>query len=733
MAPAAEACRLCQVEHSPVWRRDRITKERVCNKCYRKRHFTEDGLPPAPKAPPSAEAAGQPHFRAAGPEDFKELEALLDKYKDFLMRTMKCVDPDVSATDYQRSFRTHFQKYQKALACMATKEYFEWAGNLKIGDRKTRTFLNHWKSFWEGELGRSGEPPAASGALAAGRPGEGEETVKVKMEPAGNRGAEPAVNGVKEDVKDEKSDIKEDEVKLEELLAVKEEQGSGTNGSVEAKKRKRHRSEGATPEPAAADLETPAVETETEYADADLGTCPEKLHVHASGIHKVDGAYSRMSRASRGKPCYMKWTDKRPMYLFWNKKWIIGWDFGATKSMASAKDAPGILTPCEPFPRIWKVMEKKEKDKKDRAKGEKKEKEAKQYYRNLAMRVIDGALLDMSLEDEELAAAVPDERAHASSGKRASRRRIRRAASETGEATEPGAEKAAAAKKQDEVGPADESDDEDGSGSEASEEAQPNRDAQKASDSSEDGSVSSSEESSSSESASKPEAKVIPPRPTAWQITERKAAEFESKLRDQLSKLMDPHAKYRKFQVVRDMLTQKANGAEIVPGLPPERVQGILDKLDKDLSSAAQAVPVPAAKPKPPQGPPPKWMLPGQKAQPQPQAPGLAAAPMTPPMEDIDLARLPPPTRTVLRKPGGPRRSRRITYTQGEMFAREVYVESYRSCGEQLWFHMPGAIVACDGCDKAVPQSMGSLQGAPAQSQFAQNRFICGECMGFMG
>merc|ERR1740129_895877 len=111
-----------------------------------------------------------------------------------------------------------------------------------------------------------------------------------------------------------------------------------------------------------------------------------------------------MKMASRGRPCYVRQGGEKLWYLFWNRKWKIGLEFGCGKSSyAYLKDAaPGV--PCEPYPATWKVLDKKDKkDKKDKEEKERsKEKEAKIHIKNLAMRLIDGALREASLKDEVL-------------------------------------------------------------------------------------------------------------------------------------------------------------------------------------------------------------------------------------------------------------------------------------------------------------------------------------------
>ena len=121
-------------------------------------------------------------------------------------------------------------------------------------------------------------------------------------------------------------------------------------------------------------------------------------------------------------------------------------------------------------------------------------------------------------------------------------------------------------------------------------------------------------------------------------------------------------------------------------------------------------------------------------------------APSTPPMEDAEQAqadsgdaggaqvarnRYPdPPACSALRRPGGARNSyRRISYVDTQLVL-QYQVTSYRHVGERLWYYMPGTVVTCDNCDNGVSPTTGSMQGAPNQSQFAQNTFLCSSCMG---
>ena len=94
-------------------------------------------------------------------------------------------------------------------------------------------------------------------------------------------------------------------------------------------------------------------------------------------------------------------------------------------------------------------------------------------------------------------------------------------------------------------------------------------------------------------------------------------------------------------------------------------------------------------------------------------------------------------TRSLLRNAGS-RHWRRSTLhislppnagRPGAVVVDEHLVESHRILGEALWFSAPGAVVVCDGCDSGVHQQQGGLLGKPGKSQFAQDQFLCQQCM----
>merc|ERR1712113_936733 len=114
------------------------------------------------------------------------------------------------------------------------------------------------------------------------------------------------------------------------------------------------------------------ITTDTEYDEVNLTQFPEAIRITQSGNSKVDGTYVRMYNACRGRPCYASRKKEKQVYMYWCKeKWLIGWDFGSSRSVAKVQQA-GNITPCEPYPHTWKVQEKKEKEKEGEEKKDKK-------------------------------------------------------------------------------------------------------------------------------------------------------------------------------------------------------------------------------------------------------------------------------------------------------------------------------------------------------------------------
>jgi len=204
--------------------------------------------------------------------------------------------------------------------------------------------------------------------------------------------------------------------------------------------------------------------------------------------------------------------------------------------------------------------------------------------------------------------------------------------------------------------------------------------------------------------------------PTDEELKKKKEA-FEKKLRKQLEDVKDPRTRQTKLLQVRQMLTEKADHLSKAAGLTPEDIKTLMEMLDREFSIKA--------KPAQPKGPPPRNLLSRRAGD---GVPGGNAAPSTPP----DSSRPPEAGKSALKRRTHPGRFKagrtpRISWPQEIKSTSSVV--SFRSMGEQLWFHMPGSYVSCDTCNKSVPQSCGALQGEPQRPQFAQDQFLCSECM----
>merc|ERR1712107_758906 len=94
-----------------------------------------------------------------------------------------------------------------------------------------------------------------------------------------------------------------------------------------------------------------------------------------------------------GKPSYIIMApDRKQAFLYWNKShWRIGWEFGSGKSVANVKDVGNLCCPCEPYPLVWRVIEKRKDDDKEQT-----DKKKSQYSKNVAMRIIDAATVDLA-------------------------------------------------------------------------------------------------------------------------------------------------------------------------------------------------------------------------------------------------------------------------------------------------------------------------------------------------
>lgn len=458
----------------------------------------------------------------------------------------------------------------------------------------------------------------------------------------------------------------------------------------------------------------------------DLSDSPASLQVKNSGHHKIDGEYHRLPEPSRGRPAYsMEKDGKKPVYLFWYKtsKWYFSFELGASKNLARIEDS-GVegrrQPPCEPHPFVWKVMAQSEsKDAKDS--------KHKSYVVTPPMRVIDCATLDPKAEavlrSEPLSASRHSEK---TAGRTRSRKKEPKAddhkdkqeAAKEGKRKEKEEARAGKDKKEKEAqakADDDKSSDEDSESDSENEEASKKNESDSDSDSKSENSGSSSSDDAASQKSEKKAEKGAKAGAEKGPVLsgsdkEQKREEFIAKLRLQLVGIKDPKQRSQKLQQVRAMLNERSNHLLNVAGMTQSDVKALMDSLDRDFA--------PRAKPKQPPAPPPKHLMERKDG----TSSGAGAPESNGNRSGVK--------RSALRKAGisqKPKMQRRISWEQAS--ARFVQVESFRNMGEQLWFQMPGAYVACDSCEKQVPQSMGALQGEPERPQFAQFQFLCHECM----
>eukprot|EP00931_Biecheleriopsis_adriatica_P048080 TRINITY_DN2776_c0_g1_i1.p1 TRINITY_DN2776_c0_g1~~TRINITY_DN2776_c0_g1_i1.p1 ORF type:complete len:565 (+),score=157.64 TRINITY_DN2776_c0_g1_i1:89-1783(+) len=475
------------------------------------------------------------------------------------------------------------------------------------------------------------------------------------------------------------------------------------------KKKRRSGEEGEEELPEVAD-----VETDTEYDQIDLSNFPAKLRVEASINEKMNGLYRLLPKPSRGRPSYCKTRhDSKPLFLYWapSKKWQVGYVCGGKSSFGYCKDIGETYPPIEPYPNVWQVQPKADKG------DEKKQDKVK----CLGMRVIDQDVWEEAQWPQDL--IQPDEVAPEKEAAEKSSSPTKEPAAKAKEKTKspqkatgaaPAVATAAKSTNDDEAamveaaaGSSDESDDDD-------------KKAKESDSNQTDESQSESESSSSEESAS-------PTKPAAKATTLQELSKSAQALITKLHALPPNEAPKKAAQVMEGLRTKIAAGKS-VGGMNTEDLKQVQEYCRRTFGIApAQAAKPQAAKQ-------------ARQNAAQPSTPDMpdAGQPTTPPM-DAPIQRVPAnalPHRTmkalpkVLRLPGSARNyNRRLNYVDNTQIRTEVSILSYKASGEHLWYQSPGALVFCDDCDRQVPQAMGQLQGAPSRSQFAQNEFLCTECM----
>lgn len=520
----------------------------------------------------------------------------------------------------------------------------------------------------------------------------------------------------KEEIKEEtevKEEINEDEENsnLEAMFADVEES--------KPKKRKHHgdrvmeQDNGAFPE-----VDMP--QSDTEYDKVDLDLAPPIIVVEASGNSKIDGKYDRMPEASRGRPCYYMRKKERVVFLYWATQWHIGGDIGnSTKSFVRVNSVAGLSDCCEPYPHAWEVLDM------DSARI------AKTWVIMPALRVIDGRcaqdqpqLPDPLQEDPEFFKNGETGEVAEVDRKKSKRERKAEKAEKAAETAAEKAEKSDQAK------------DGDGAKKEAKE-AEAKTEKAEAPDNESDSSQSSSSQSSDSsdeasgqggdganqisqEEIAKKEAKK------AEEIA-KKAKMFEENLRGEIKKYPDLKGRLKKISTIKDMLHKRASHLEQALGYTQQSIAELVQSFQRDYG-----VDSPSAKsPRQPNAPPPDHL----RNQGDARGPAM---PTTPPENagensgTSDLAhRNLKPGRGVLKRRGTITRKNdeHLSTLKSQPPFEEVNIRAWRYAGEDLWYQAPGSVVVCDKCERGVAQSMGALQGAPGQSQFAQCEFLCSDCM----
>jgi len=396
------------------------------------------------------------------------------------------------------------------------------------------------------------------------------------------------------------------------------------------------------------------------------------------------------------------------MYLYWNKDWKVSPYFGQKQWIVRTKDVKGIHCPVEPYVNSWE--KKTEKDKKE-------------TLMVLAMRIIDGKVAEQEAKQRESNPwlAQLEERAL---GHHPKRRKLEAAAVPAGDQSisrqseEPGAK----AKPDDEGNKAEQDEESDEESEEETKQEAKSSSSVEASDS-----ESSESSSSSSDSAAKRAKKAPPmeaPKVNPVQRTSGQAAQLEAQLRERIAPVQDNG---KRKEVLQKLFSQ-ADKHAANRNMPVADFRALIAKLEREFVDE---------KPKPPPGaPPPRHLLLGAVKQRGAEESGAGlqqgmVAPTTPTYGGDVRTKEPAHRsltvgRSVLRHPRAPRNfERKIDWTPNPV--HQVVVESFRHY-QELWYQNPGAFVECESCGERVPQSIGRLQGALGQPQFAQSEFVCQQC-----
>eukprot|EP00929_Paragymnodinium_shiwhaense_P124053 TRINITY_DN9890_c0_g1_i1.p1 TRINITY_DN9890_c0_g1~~TRINITY_DN9890_c0_g1_i1.p1 ORF type:complete len:745 (-),score=276.19 TRINITY_DN9890_c0_g1_i1:208-2442(-) len=565
---------------------------------------------------------------------------------------------------------------------------------------------------------------------------------EVKDEPADGSAAaatDEAGNGVKQE---EDADMGQDEVKEEDdddfmntLMPVDEPQ--------KGRKRKREEEVHDLPE---LDENELTVETDTEYETPDLSGMPQKLCIQDSGLSKIDATYQLCKKPSRGKPAWYSLNNKKRTFLYWNKMWRIGMDYGSSNSFAKVLDVKGVMCPTEPYPNIWKVL-----DKNASTEG------SSSFAPAASMRVFDAASADEEKKIlEGLTLPLLKEEVTLTSEAKEAKDERKKKKNDAKKAKEAAKEEAAKSEQIDTIEQSLEKEipclgcdlklkpfkkfcEECGCKRPLPEDLKKatckkckfvnkkdNKECSKCGTSMAEAAPqpaavsSDSDDSSSETSSSESEDDKATAAEKESQEQAKKAQQFKARVTSQMDQRKGrPVEMAKKLQTMRQHFKKDPDNLSKMSCMPVEELSAFLDKVEEEYKSHMQ--------------------MPTASKRPSKDSKGTPA-PATPPDDPEPTGGSGGGDKAIIAvQPGkgclkashrfhGRQRRRPEDAFHGHQVEKQYLVDSLRSAGEALWFQQPGAMVKCDHCGLEVAQAQGRLQGAEGKSQFAQCEFVCGSC-----
>jgi len=668
------------------------------------------------------------------------------KFKEWL--AVKKKKTDELAREYAKAFGFLFKKHQKALAVIGTEQFLQWLSAEKVTPKTFALESIKWFGhFWVEELGRTLEGdllPVASVEETAPASASVTEDVIADMQILNDN---PAIDRHKE-----KKRKKEDRIEG---------------------KTKHRRTDHGTIIPGEAQPHS-----ENGQIDFNAAMWPPSILVKASTSSKLDGRYEMLPEAKSNRPSYLKKgkEGKKDMYLYWNKRWRIGTEYGSSKCNSQIDEVSPHLLPCEPYPHSWRLFQKPEGKHGEGGDAEKRVLQIIPGMRLIAELAETSKLEDIGIPilDEyqkvggeskrkrslnfvskgvENVATPPSTSEGAQETQEQARKDTvakRKTATSQNKGSVPAeehkqdgghAESKADKNKEDKEEDAEEEEEEEEKEEEDEEEEEEEEEEKEASSSSSSGEESDSDTSESSSSsasadedapskkkAQTPASQSTNPSPNATpQRLSPKSIDFAAKLRLQLSKMHKDEIK-KKLHSIKDAVQRDirvwSNGVLAKhSAMSPDQFLQLLRELEQEYGEKASTGDTRTA---------------GSHYG---SAPDEPMAPRTPEqlLEEGEVNhRTAVPKRSALKRRGsGQNRNgynrRNITYQLGNQLVQEVSVVSLRSHLHDLWFIQPGALVTCDNCGESVPQHGGSLTGAQGRSQFTQNSFLCHSCMAVIG